>query len=40
MIAAGSTIAVSITAEQGRGVLFADVAGCGSRISRLRYFPA
>ena len=40
LIAAGSTIAVSVTAGQGRAVMFADVAGCGSRISRLRYFPA
>jgi hypothetical protein len=37
-IAAGSTVAVSITADQGRGVLFADLARSG-QITRLRYFP-
>jgi hypothetical protein len=40
MIAAGSTIAVSIYAAQGRGVMFAELAGPAHRIARIRYFPA
>lgn len=40
MIAAGSTIAVSLSAAQGRGVMFADLSRCGREISRIRYFPA
>ncbi len=38
MIAAGSEIAVSLSAAQGRGVLFADVTECGRRISGIRLF--
>lgn len=37
MLAAGSTVAVSITAERQRGVLFADFER-GNLISRVRYF--
>ena len=37
-IAAGSTIVVSTTSTQGRGVMFADVARHGNEISRIRYF--
>jgi hypothetical protein len=40
MIAAGSTIAISVSAAHGRGVLFADVTECGRRISKIRFFPA
>jgi len=39
LIAAGSTVAASVTSGQGRGVLFADVARRGTRIHRIRYFP-
>jgi hypothetical protein len=37
-IAAGSTVAVSITADQGRGVMFADLTRRGGQINRIRYF--
>jgi Nuclear transport factor 2 (NTF2) domain len=40
LIAAGSTVAASITSAQGRGVLFADVARRRNEIRRIRYFPA
>jgi len=40
LIAAGSTVAVSITSRQGRGVIFADVARRRNEIRRIRYFPA
>jgi hypothetical protein len=40
LIAAGSTVAVSITSQHGRGVMFADVARRGNEIRRIRYFPA
>ena len=40
VIAAGSTVAASITSAQGRGVMFADVARRGNEIRRIRYFPA
>jgi hypothetical protein len=40
LIAAGSTVAVSITSEHGRGVMFADVAWRRNEIRRVRYFPA
>jgi len=39
LIAAGSTIAASITSTQGRGVMFADVARRRNEIRRIRYFP-
>ena len=39
LIAAGSTVAASVTSAQGRGVLFADVARRGKGIHRIRYFP-
>jgi Nuclear transport factor 2 (NTF2) domain len=39
IIAAGSTVAASVTSGQGRGVLFADVARRGKGIHRIRYFP-
>ncbi len=39
LIAAGSTIAASITSPQGRGVMFAEVARRGNEIHRIRYFP-
>jgi hypothetical protein len=40
LIAAGCTVAASITSQQGRGVLFADVARRRNEIRRIRYFPA
>ena len=40
LIAAGSTVAVSITSQRGRGVMFADVAWRRNEIRRVRYFPA
>jgi hypothetical protein len=39
LIAAGSTVAASVTSGQRRGVLFADVARRGVGIHRVRYFP-
>ena len=39
LIAAGCTIAASITSAQERGVMFADVARRGNEIHRIRYFP-
>lgn len=39
-IAAGPTVAVSVTSPHGRGVLFADVAARGNGIRRIRYFAA
>ena len=39
LIAAGSTVAASVTSGQGRGVLFADIARRGKGIHRIRYFP-
>jgi hypothetical protein len=40
LIAAGSTVAVSITSQHGRGVMFADFAWRRNEIRRVRYFPA
>ena len=40
LIAAGSTVAASITSRQGRGLIFADVARRRNEIRRIRYFPA
>jgi hypothetical protein len=40
LIAAGCTVAASITSQQGRGVIFADVARRRNEIRRIRYFPA
>lgn len=37
---AGATVAVSLNAGPGRGILFADVAWRGNAINRIRYFPA
>ncbi|MCV7059656.1 hypothetical protein H7I76_02465 [Mycolicibacterium vaccae] len=39
-IAAGPTVAVSVTSPHGRGVLFADIAARGDAIRRIRYFAA
>ncbi len=39
LIAAGSTVAASVVSTSHRGVLFADAAGRGRRIYRVRYFP-
>jgi hypothetical protein len=39
IIGAGSTVAVSITSDQGRGILFADLARRHTEITRIRYFP-
>ena len=39
LIAAGSTVAASITSTQGCGVMFADVARRRNEIRRIRYFP-
>ncbi|MEZ0366337.1 ketosteroid isomerase family protein [Mycobacterium sp. pUA109] len=38
MIGAGLTAAVSIDADRGRGVLFADLTRRGDAITRIRYF--
>ena len=38
MIAAGSTITISLSAARERGVLFADLARRDRRIDRIRYF--
>ena len=40
LIAAGCTVAASITSAQGRGVMFADVARRRNEIRRIRYFSA
>jgi hypothetical protein len=40
LIAAGRTVAVSITSQHGRGVVFADVAWRRNEIRRVRYFAA
>jgi hypothetical protein len=40
LVAAGSTVTVSITSQHGRGVMFADVAWRRNEIRRVRYFPA
>lgn len=40
LIAAGCTVAASITSAQGRGVMFADVSRRHNEIRRIRYFPA
>ncbi|ORW07756.1 ketosteroid isomerase family protein [Mycobacterium kyorinense] len=40
LIGAGRTVAVSVTASQGRGVVFADMAARGTAIQRIRYFAA
>ena len=39
VIGAGSTVAVSLATDHGRGILFADVARRGNEIDRVRYFP-
>ncbi|MBV9721674.1 MAG: nuclear transport factor 2 family protein [Mycobacterium sp.] len=39
LIAAGSTVAASITSAHGRGVMFTDFARRGNEIHRIRYFP-
>jgi hypothetical protein len=39
LIAAGSTIAASVTSEKQRGVLFADLPRRGTGIHRIRFFP-
>ena len=39
LIAAGSTVAASVTSGQRRGILFADMARRGMGIHRVRYFP-
>ncbi|OBF51635.1 transporter [Mycobacterium sp. 852002-50816_SCH5313054-b] len=40
VIAAGSTVAVSVNAAHGRGIVFVDAAWPGNAINRIRYFPA
>jgi hypothetical protein len=40
LIAAGCTVVASIASQQGRGVIFADVARRRNEIRRIRYFPA
>ncbi len=40
MNGAGSTVTVSLASDQGRGILFADVAWRGNQINQIRYFPA
>jgi Nuclear transport factor 2 (NTF2) domain len=39
VIAAGCTVAASVTAGPRRGVLFADVTRRGTGVHRIRYFP-
>jgi hypothetical protein len=39
LIAAGPTVAASITTARGRGIMFADIARHGNEIQRIRYFP-
>ncbi|MEB3021948.1 nuclear transport factor 2 family protein [[Mycobacterium] crassicus] len=39
VLAAGSTVAVSLASSRQRGVLFADVAGRDGTIATVRYFP-
>jgi hypothetical protein len=39
VIAAGCTVAASITSRQGRAVLFADMTRRGTGIQAIRYFP-
>ena len=39
VIAAGSSVAASVTAGRQRGVLFADMTRRGTGIHRIRYFP-
>lgn len=38
-LAAGSTVAASVSSDNGRGIVFADVAWRGDAINRIRYFP-
>lgn len=40
LIAAGTTVAASITSQHGRGIMFADVARRRNEIRRIRYLPA
>ncbi len=40
IIGAGPTVAASVSADDGRGVLFADLGPRGRAIERVRYFPA
>jgi hypothetical protein len=40
LLAAGSTVAASITSQHGRGVMFADVGRRRNEIRGVRYFPA
>ncbi|GBE66687.1 hypothetical protein MFM001_31490 [Mycobacterium sp. MFM001] len=40
IIGAGRTVAASVTAPQGRGVMFADMAQRGTAIQQIRYFAA
>jgi hypothetical protein len=40
LIAAGATVAASVTSQHGRGVMFADVARRRNEIRRIRYFAA
>lgn len=39
IIAAGSTVAVALASDHTQGILFADLAGRGNEIARVRYFP-
>ncbi|HKI41589.1 MAG TPA: ketosteroid isomerase family protein [Mycobacterium sp.] len=39
-ISAGPTVAVSLDAARGRGILFADLGLRGDAIDRIRFFPA
>jgi hypothetical protein len=40
VIAAGSTVAVSVSSAHGRGAMLVEVAWPGNAIDRIRYFPA
>ncbi|OBK14623.1 nuclear transport factor 2 family protein [Mycobacterium asiaticum] len=40
VIAAGFNVVASVTSDNGRGILFAEVTRRGDRINEIRYFPA
>lgn len=40
VIAAGSTVVVSVACDHGRGILFAEVAWRGNQINAVHWFPA
>ncbi|OMC52735.1 transporter [Mycobacterium sp. IS-836] len=40
VIGAGTTVAVSVNSDHGRGIVFADVVRRADTIDRIRYFPS